>query len=138
MICYGHAVERRSECPIVWALDVFGDKWSLLLIRDIGTYGRTRYAEFEDAGESIATNILADRLKSLTAANIIEKRSDPDDGRRYLYSLTDKGRDLLPIVLEIILWSAKHDPDSAVPTSFVAKANIDRNAILKSWGYKPD
>lgn len=122
---------RRSPCPIAFALDLFGDRWTLLVIRDIATYGRRRFSEFEAAGEGIATNILADRLKLLVAEGVLKKQRDPEHGSRRLYSLTEKGVDLLPILLEMIVWSARHDPDSPVGADFYRRATEDREALLE-------
>jgi DNA-binding HxlR family transcriptional regulator len=123
-------VERRSECPIAFGLDFFGDKWSLLIVRDIAMYGRHYYGEFEGAGEGIATNILASRLKKLTQDGIIEKIRDPEHGSKRIYRLTEKGIDLLPVIVEIIIWSAKHDPESPVSKAYVRRATRDRESLL--------
>lgn len=100
---------RASGCRVAFGLDIFGDRWSLLVIRDMVLYGKKTYGDFLDGGEGISTNILADRLKQLEAHGIIEKTRDPESGRSYLYHLTEKGRDLAPIIHEIILWSEKYD-----------------------------
>ena len=123
-------MERRSECPIAFGLDFFGDKWSLLIVRDIAMYGRHYYGEFEGAGEGIATNILASRLKKLTQDGIIEKIRDPEHGSKRIYRLTEKGIDLLPVIVEIIIWSAKHDPESPVSKAYVRRATRDRESLL--------
>ena len=123
-------MERRSECPIAFGLDFFGDKWSLLIVRDIAMYGRHYYGEFEGAGEGIATNILASRLKKLTQDGIIEKIRDPKHGSKRIYRLTEKGIDLLPVIVEIIIWSAKHDPESPVSKAYVRRATRDRESLL--------
>ncbi|MEO9904590.1 MULTISPECIES: helix-turn-helix domain-containing protein [Alphaproteobacteria] len=100
---------RTSGCRVAFGLDVFGDRWSLLIIRDMTLYGKKTYGDFLEGGEGISTNILADRLKQLEANGIIEKTRDPASGRSYLYHLTGKGRDLAPVIHEIILWSGKYD-----------------------------
>jgi DNA-binding HxlR family transcriptional regulator len=123
--------DQRSECPIAYGLDFFGDKWSLLIVRDIAIYGRRRYGQFEAAGEGIATNILASRLKQLVEDGIIEKLRDPEHGSKRIYRLTPKGIDLLPIVVEIIIWSAKHDPDSPVTRGYLHRARRDRDGLLE-------
>jgi len=123
-------VERRSPCPIAYGLDFFGDKWSLLIVRDIALYGRHNYGQFESAGEGIATNILANRLKNLVANGIVEKIRDPAHGSKRIYRLTKKGIDLLPMIVEIILWSAKHDPQSPVTRAFQHRATRDREGLL--------
>ena len=100
---------RTSGCPVTFGLDIFGDRWSLLIIRDMMLHGKKTYGDFLEGGEGISTNILADRLKLLEAQGIVEKTRDPESGRSYLYNLTGKGRDLAPVVLEIILWSGRYD-----------------------------
>src|SRR5467141_3246711 len=102
--------QRRSDCPVHFALEVFGDAWTLLIIRDLMFKDRTSYTDFLRGGEGIATNVLADRLIRLEEDGII--RRDVVSGRApsRRYRLTPKGMDLLPIMLEIIGWSAKYDP----------------------------
>lgn len=104
---------RRSGCPISTALELFGDAWSLLIVRDLMFKGYRTFNEFLDAGEGIASNILSERLSRLQSAGIVTKRRDPRDGRRNLYRLTEKGVDLAPALLEIVLWAAKHEETDA-------------------------
>lgn len=101
----------RSDCPISCSLDVFGDKWSLLIIRDIMLRGKLSYSEFLESEEKIATNILANRLKSLEVEGILSKRTSPVNKSKFIYSLTEKGVDLLPIIIEIMHWGAKYNPN---------------------------
>jgi DNA-binding HxlR family transcriptional regulator len=91
------------------ALDVLGDKWSLLIVRDILVRGKRTHGDFRQSSERIATNILADRLDHLEREGILRKRPDPDDGRSEIYSLTRKGTDLLPLLLAMTVWSGKYD-----------------------------
>jgi DNA-binding HxlR family transcriptional regulator len=99
---------KRSNCPISCSLDIWGDKWSLLIIRDLIFYGKCRYTDFLKSEEGIATNILATRLQSLEENRIIEKTDDPDGKSKGFYKLTPMGIDLLPILIEIDLWSEKY------------------------------
>jgi len=101
--------KRQTGCPVTFGLDTFGDRWSLLIIREIMLRGKRSYSEFLEAEEKIASNILIDRLKHLEAEGIIEKSRDPDNRRSFIYTLTRKGRDLAPILLEIVIWSGQHD-----------------------------
>lgn len=101
---------RKTGCPIAYGLDIFGDRWSFLVLREMMLNGKKTYGEFLEIDEGIATNVLADRLKHLERAGIIAKARDPENRRSFIYSLTGKGRDLVPIVTEIIIWGAKHDP----------------------------
>lgn len=100
---------RRSRCPIATSLDIFGDRWSLLIVRDLMFKGRASFGEFIAAGEDIATNILADRLVRLEDAGIIRRGSHPVDGRKTVYGLTPKGLDLAPVMVELTLWAARHE-----------------------------
>ena len=88
---------------------MLGDRWSLLILRDMMLRGFRSYKEFLDSYERIATNILADRLKKLIAHGIITTREDPSDGRKLIYVLTDKGIDLAPVLAEMVLWAARHE-----------------------------
>ena len=111
-----------QKCPIAFALDTFGDKWSLLVIRDILFKGKQYYGEFLKADEKISTNILANRLSKLEAEGLLLKTRDPQHMSRYIYSLTSKGIDLLPIILEMIEWSVKYDPQPDVPDNIISGA----------------
>jgi DNA-binding HxlR family transcriptional regulator len=120
--------QRRSDCPVHFALEVFGDPWSLLIIRDLMFKGRTRYTDFLNAEEGIATNVLADRLARLEEDGIVEKEGVVR-GSSGSYRLAAKGVDLLPIMLEIIAWSAKHDPKTAADRRFVRRFRTDGKGL---------
>ena len=124
-------VKRRSDCPISFGLDIFGDRWSLLILRDLTFKGKAYYGDFLDSEEGIATNVLADRLQLLESVGIVTKNRDPRVKTKYIYSLTDKGLDLLPVLIEIILWSAKYDPKTAAPKEFVALAQEDSARLIE-------
>ena len=102
-------VKRRSQCPLNASVEMLGDRWSLLIIRDMMLRGFRTYKEFMECYEGIATNILADRLKKLVAYGIITAEPDPADGRKLIYSLTAKGIDLAPVLTEMVLWAAAHE-----------------------------
>lgn len=123
-------IKRRSDCPISFALDIFGDKWSLLIIRDLMFRGKKTYGEFLHSGEKIATNILADRLSLLECAGLIIGKNDPENKTRFLYTLTDKGIDLVPVLLEIVSWSARYDKNTGAPKEFVARIRNDRENLI--------
>jgi DNA-binding HxlR family transcriptional regulator len=112
--------KKRSDCPISCSLDIWGDKWSLLIIRDLIFTKECTYGDFLKSPEGIATNILAARLQTLEENAIISKSDHPDSKAKVLYKLTRKGIDLLPILLEINLWAEKY---SSIPE--------DRKAMLK-------
>ena len=100
----------RSLCPINLALEVFGDKWSLIIVRDIMFNGKRYFRELLNSEEKIASNILTDRLGMLEREGIISKVDDPTHKQKNIYTLTEKGIDLLPIMVEIGAWSIKHKP----------------------------
>jgi DNA-binding HxlR family transcriptional regulator len=122
--------DRRSGCPIAYSLDLFGDRWTLLILRDMFFGEKRYYRDFLGAGEGIATNVLADRLNRLEEAGLIGKRRDPDDGKRNVYTLTEKGIDTLPILLEMIAWGATYDPECAAPSTFTERLEKDREGML--------
>ncbi len=112
--------KKRSDCPVSNSLDIWGDKWSLLIIRDLMDAKGCTYGDFLKSPEGIATNILATRLQNLEENEIIEKLDHPDSKAKVLYRLTRKGIDLLPIMIEINLWAEKY---FSIPE--------DRKALLK-------
>src|SRR5262249_47449831 len=118
-----------SDCPIHFALEVFGDAWTLLIVRDLMFKSRTSYTHFLRAEEGIATNVLADRLVRLEEDGVIERTSGSGRGTASRYRLTPKGIDLLPIMLEIIGWSAKYDGKAAADRKFVRRLGRDRSGL---------
>jgi DNA-binding HxlR family transcriptional regulator len=112
--------KKRSDCPISSSLDIWGDKWSLLIIRDLMDAKECTYGDFLKSPEKIATNILAARLQNLEENGLIEKLEHPDSKAKVLYKLTRKGIDLVPVMIEISLWAEKY---FTIPE--------DRKAILK-------
>jgi DNA-binding HxlR family transcriptional regulator len=124
-------LRRRSDCPIHFGLQAFGDAWSLLIIRDIVYFGKKTYGEFLSSEEGIATNVLANRLVRLEQNGILIKTPDEHDKRKDLYSLTEKGLDLIPILLEIASWSAKYDPHTSAPPEWIALVNADKEHITR-------
>ena len=106
------AFEPRSHCPVNFALETIGDQWSLLILRDMIFRGKRTYNQFLSSEEGFATNILAARLLELERTGILTKRPDPSDGRKSVFELTQKGLDLIPMIFEMMLWSAKYDPKS--------------------------
>ena len=126
----------RSHCPIVYALDIFGDTWSLLVLRDVLFMGKRYYHQFLASEERISTNILANRLRRLEAEGLIVKRRDPKHRRQFIYTPTQKSLDLLPVILEIIRWSAKYDEQTAAPRSFVRRLRNDRQGLMREIAAK--
>ena len=101
--------KRRSECPLNASVEMLGDRWSLLIIRDMMLRGFRSYKEFLECYEGIATNILADRLRKLQDYGIVVAVRDPKDARKITYLLTAKGIDLAPVLTEMVLWAAAHE-----------------------------
>lgn len=111
--------DNKSHCPVNFGLEAIGDQWSLLIVRDIVFWGKRTYGEFLSSEEGIATNVLARRLKELEQKGILEKHTAEADKRKEVYSLTEKGLALIPILLEISGWSSRHDPQTIAPKEFV-------------------
>ena len=123
--------KKRSDCPLSCSLDVFGDKWSLLIIRDLMFFKKSTYNDFLKSAEGIATNILASRLKGLEENGVIEKLEHPDSKAKILYRLTQKGIDLLPILMEVYFWSDKYFTIPADIKALIKEAKKDKDAFLK-------
>lgn len=121
---------RRSTCPLALALDVLGDRWTLLVIRDLVLARKRHFREFLESGEGIASNILTDRLQRLEQCGIVTRRPDPDNARQVIYRLTDKGKDLIPVVIELMRWGARHDPAAAPPRSVARRIREDRDGFV--------
>jgi DNA-binding HxlR family transcriptional regulator len=121
--------KQRSGCPVSIALETFGDRWSLLIIRDLMVRGFHTFKDFLESGEGIATNILSDRLKKLEAAGIVQAEPEESDARRLNYRLTEKGIDLAPVMLDLLLWSAKHE-QTGMPCSKVEEMARNREWML--------
>ena len=112
------------------SLEIFGDRWSLLIIRDLMVRGFRSFKQFEESGEGIATNILADRLRKLESTGIIAVEKEAADGRRLNYRLTEKGIDLAPVLLELLIWGARHEPTGA-PCAAVEEMARNREQVLE-------
>lgn len=111
------------------SLEIFGDRWSLLIIRDLMVRGYRTFHEFQHSGEGIATNILADRLKKLERAGIVSAQAVQTDARRVNYRLTKKGIELAPVMLELLIWGARHE-NTGAPCGVVEHMAKDRDKIL--------
>ncbi|MGA7092115.1 MAG: helix-turn-helix domain-containing protein [Candidatus Acidiferrales bacterium] len=121
--------QRRSACPVSVSLDIFGDRWSLLIVRDMMVRGYRTFREFQQAGENIATNILSDRLEKLEAAGLIGSEPVSGDGRSSHYRLTTKGIALAPVLLELLIWAAHHE-DTGAPCAFIERMEQNRAGVL--------
>jgi DNA-binding HxlR family transcriptional regulator len=123
---------RRSPCPVAFSLDLIGDRWTLLVVRDM-VFGKKRhFREFLESPEGIATNILTDRLQRLEEAGVVSRRQDPSNARKVIYELTEKGKDLIPALLELIRWGAKYDPKTGAPKQVVKNINDDREGMIEN------
>jgi len=119
----------RSGCPVSISLEVFGDRWSLLIVRDLMVRGFRTFKQFQQSGEGIATNILADRLRKLESGGIIESEPDKEDRRRISYRLTEKGINLAPVLLELLIWGAGHE-NTGAPCGLIEAMAKNREQIL--------
>jgi len=116
-------IVNRSDCPISYTLDFFGDKWTLIILRDMMFEGKSSYKEFLQSDEKIATNILADRLDMLVKNAFLSKTISSENKSKFVYNLTEKGIGLLPVVIEMMIWGSKFSP---------AGGNEDLLKVLKS------
>jgi DNA-binding HxlR family transcriptional regulator len=135
--CYAESVQkkkaahkRRSGCPLNASVEMLGDRWSLLILRDMMLRGYETFNEFLHSDEKIATNILTDRLRRLESYGILETRRDPADGRKMIYTLTAKGIDLAPVLTEMVLWAARHEETGNQP--LVRQMRTDKEQLLTS------
>ena len=124
--------KKRSNCPVSCSLDIWGDKWSLLIIRDLMFAKECTYGDLLKSPEGIATNILASRLLALEENKIIEKLDHPESKAKVLYKLTRKGIDLLPIMIEINLWAEKYFSIPADRKAMLKEVKKDKTAFIKS------
>lgn len=126
----------RSGCPVSMSLEQFGDRWSLLIIRDMMVRGYHTFKQFQESGEGISSNVLSDRLRTLEAAGILLTEPDETDARRLNYRLTQKGIDLAPVMLELLIWGAKYE-STAAPCAFIVQMENCREQVLaetyKRW-----
>lgn len=107
--------DRRSTCPISTALEVVGDRWTLLVLRDLAFAGKRHFREFLKSEEAISSNVLTERLGLLMEQGIVTRSGDPTHAQKAVYSLTEKGLDLLPVLVALSVWSQKHHPDTRRP-----------------------
>lgn len=132
-IIFMDAIKKRSECPISCSLDVWGDKWSLLIIRDLMYKKECTYGDFLKSEEKIATNILASRLQTLEENGVIDKLDHPDSKAKVLYKLTQKGIDLLPLMIEINLWANKYFDLPDDRKAVLKEVKKDKEKFIRDW-----
>lgn len=121
---------RRSSCPVNLTLEILGDNWSLLIVRDLMLLGRKTFNQFLNADEGIASNILTDRLQRLEANGIVSRQRDIEDGRRIVYRLTKKGIDLAPLMAEIMLWAAQYE-NTNIPPEMLDSLRSNREQFIR-------
>ena len=121
---------RRSNCAVSYALDYIGDKWTLLVLRDLLFNGKRHFRDFLASDENIASNILTQRLKQLVAADLVLRRPDPESRRSVIYEPTAKAVDLIPALLELMLWSGKYDPQTRMTAKLARRIAEDRDGIV--------
>lgn len=122
----------RSDCPISQTLDVIGDKWTMLIIRDIAYFQKHTFNEFLQSDEKIASNILSSRLKSLEELGLIIKKQHPDSKSKIYYGLSRKGVDLIPILFEMAIWSEKYLKVGKEAKPFIKSIKDDRDEVFKA------
>jgi DNA-binding HxlR family transcriptional regulator len=125
-------IEKRSDCPISSSLDIFGDKWSLLIVRDLMLHKNRTYGDFTKSQEKIATNILANRLQVLEDNGIIIKLPYPDNKVKSLYQLSQKGIDIIPALIEIALWGEKYELKTEKSSTFLEEVKKNKSKFLKN------
>ena len=108
--------ERRSTCPINYSVEIFGDKWMLLLLRDIMFNGKNSFLEFRASDEKISSAVLTEKLNMLLNEGIVSKVTSPKNASKFLYLLTDKGIELVPVMVEILSWGSTYNPDGGPKT----------------------
>ena len=120
----------RSDCPVNFAVEAFGDKWSLIIMRDVLFWGKRTYGDLLNRDEGISTNILAARLDHLVDQGLIRRRPDPKDRRKETFEATDRGIDLIPIIVEMVAWSAKQPGWHALgPKGLPGQMRLIRRAV---------
>lgn len=129
--CMTEQFPSRSNCPINYALESFGDKWTLLIIRDLMFKSKQSFGEFLTSSEKISTNILTDRLKRLEAIGIIRRDVHSENRSKTVYSLTSKGKDLLPIMLEITQWSGRYYAEVNTSAAFLKRLEQDKAGLVR-------
>lgn len=124
------AKKHQTGCPVAFGLDIFGDRWTLLIIRDMLLHGKRTYSDFLASDEKIATNILANRMKHLEDEGIVTRARDPENRRSFIYTLTDKGLSLTPVLLEIVRWSGDYLRLNKYRKSLVQRIENDRDQLI--------
>lgn len=125
--------KQRSTCPISTSLDVLGDKWTLLILRDMVFAGKASYGQFLQSAEKMATNVLADRLAMLESQGILTKAVAADKKSKFTYRLTEKGIDIVPILVALVLWGTKHCPTVVVDPGLLEELKTGKDAAVEKY-----
>lgn len=130
-------ITSRSECPISYTMDIFGDKWTLLILRDLLLYHKDSFSDFLCSDEKIATNILTDKLNALLREGFVTKHTAPTNKSKFLYRPTEKAIEMIPILTEITLWAEKYNPGGA-PKTITEPLKKNRAKALRDLRKKVD
>ena len=122
--------KHPTGCPVAFGLDIFGDRWTLLIIRDMLLQGKRTYSDFLASDEKIATNILANRMRHLEDEGVVTRARDPENRRSFIYTLTDKGLSLTPVLLEIVRWSGDYLRLNKYRQDLVQRIDSDRDGLI--------
>ena len=125
-------LKQRSTCPVSTSLDVLGDKWTLLILRDMVFAGKSTYGQFLQSAEKMATNVLADRLAVLESQGLLTKAVAADKKSKFTYRLTEKGVDTVPLIVELVLWGAKHCP-TVIDPGLLQELQAGKDAAVKKY-----
>lgn len=124
--------DQKSHCPINFSLEIFGDQWSLLIVRDIVCYGKQTYGEFLNSKERISTRMLALRLDHLVDAGILHRKPHSTDKRKDIFVLTPKGNAVVPVLVELATWGSQFDPQTSAPQAWHEAVEEDRQQLPKA------
>ena len=130
-LCPSQLKEPRSECPIASGLEVLGDRWTMLIIRDMMLTNRNEFGHFLKSAEGISTNILTERLERLQCHGLIKKLPHPSHGKKFIYELTESGKALAPVLCELAIWSAGMFPETVVPEELKQRFVKDKNGVIE-------
>ncbi|MBE9463796.1 helix-turn-helix transcriptional regulator [Dyadobacter sp. UP-52] len=123
-------IERRSTCPINYSVEIFGDKWMLLILRDLMFNGKNSFLEFRASQEKISSAVLTEKLNTLLNEGIVSKVTSPKNASKFLYLLTDKGIELVPVMMEILNWGSSHNPDGG-PKPLLDRMKQNKNKAVR-------
>lgn len=125
--------DNKSRCPINFTVEIFGDTWSFLIVRDMLTAGKKTFGEFLHSNERIGPSVLAERLAHLERKGIVTKRPDSGDKRKMIYLLTEAGARLIPIVYEIAVWGSHTSPNPEAAETWFKAMQLDKERVLTAW-----